>query len=139
MRLERSNSATICAIYAPTSADRSATLRAERSELKRPPSVPADQAISLALIATELITNALKYAYPPGQPGTIDVRFAEDEGANRRLIVSDTGVGLRDDVEPEPGSGFGMTLVSTLVQQLRGQIRADRTTPGCRFVISVPG
>ena len=38
MRLERSNSATICAIYAPTSADRSATLRAERSSLKRPPS-----------------------------------------------------------------------------------------------------
>ena len=111
------------------------TIRVEAATVE----LPVDQAISLALIATELITNALKYAYPPGQPGTIDVRFAEDEGANRRLIVSDTGVGLRDDVEPEPGSGFGMTLVSTLVQQLRGQIRADRTTPGCRFVISVPG
>ena len=85
--------------------------------------VPLDikRAISLALITNELVTNAVKYAFPDGRTGAIEVRLYRD-GDRLRFQVADDGVGLPYGFEPENSSGLGMTLVSLLSRQLEGEL-----------------
>ena len=79
-----------------------------------------DVAIALGMVVNELVTNAVKYAYPAGQAGTIDVGFRR-EGGQVRLTVADLGPGL--PAKPTPGEGgLGMRLVRSLVDQVRGEL-----------------
>jgi len=93
-----------------------------------------DRAIPCGLIINELITNALKYAFPGGRPGTISLAFQRKNGAYI-LRLSDNGVGLPEAVDFEHAGTLGMTLVRMLTEQLRGSIDVDRTA-GTTFVIS---
>lgn len=79
-----------------------------------------DMAIPLGMVVNELVTNSVKYAYPPGHSGTIDVGFRRD-GEHVQLTVRDLGPGLPggDDVQ---GDGLGMRLVRTLIDQVGGQL-----------------
>lgn len=107
--------------------------------------MPAAQASSMGLIVTELVLNALKHAFGAQQRGTVTVRF-EARGNDRRLTVTDDGVGLPDDAgTAKPagsGRGMGMTLVHGLVRQLGGKLEIDRPDqggrPGTRFVLTFP-
>jgi two-component sensor histidine kinase len=85
--------------------------------------LPAVAALPLGLIVNELITNAIKYAYPDGRAGIIWVRL-DKFGDQLRLCVQDNGVGLR---QPMRGAGLGHSLVCALAQQLdaRVEIKAD--------------
>src|SRR5215813_4635025 len=56
-----------------------------------------DQAISLALVVTEMVANAAKHAYPGGKHGTIWVRLARASGEVACISVCDEGVGLPSD------------------------------------------
>ncbi len=76
-----------------------------------------DTAIPIGLITGELVTNSLKYAYPTGASGRILVSLGR-EGASCRLIVRDWGRGFAD----KPEGGLGGLLVSSLAQQLGGQL-----------------
>jgi two-component sensor histidine kinase len=82
--------------------------------------VPAEGATALALILTELVTNAVEHGLR-GRAGTVEIR-AERSGAHLRTVVADDGVGL----DPEAGgplSGLGTQIVETLVRnELRGRI-----------------
>jgi two-component sensor histidine kinase/PAS domain-containing protein len=94
--------------------------------------VPLDDAVALGLIVNELITNAAKHAYPPPAGGVISVALkAAPEGLE--LSVSDDGVGLAGAAE---GSGIGMRLVRSLVQQCRGELEV-RSDQGARFTIHI--
>lgn len=74
----------------------------------------ADLAIPLSLIANELLTNALKHAFPPGVQGAVTLA-AYSEGETLHMIVSDEGAGL--SVTPmQPG--LGSTVVTSLVRQI---------------------
>ncbi len=95
--------------------------------------LPTDQAVSLGIIVTELVTNAFKYAYPNGGPGEIRVALTAmaDEG---RLVVEDDGIGLREG--SPTGTGFGLRVVSMMVEKLGGSLEMTSTSPGVRTVVT---
>ncbi|HEY2178143.1 MAG TPA: sensor histidine kinase, partial [Caulobacteraceae bacterium] len=83
-----------------------------------------DVAIPLGMVVNELVTNSVKYAYPAGQSGTIDVGFGREDG-RVKLSVRDLGPGLPDGMTRGEG-GLGMRLVHSLV----AQIGADMAVSG---------
>ena len=80
--------------------------------------IPSAKAVSLGLIVTELVINALKYAFPEQRrEAAIDVRYAIDRD-DWMLIVSDNGVGKAADTPPRIDGGLGTTIVAALAKQL---------------------
>lgn len=78
-----------------------------------------DTAIPLGLIVNELVTNALKHAFPKDSKGRIDLFFRKTNDNTIRLEVADNGVGIHEIVQKkEKRGGFGIKLVSLLIQQL---------------------
>jgi two-component system, chemotaxis family, sensor kinase Cph1 len=96
--------------------------------------IPTDKAVVLALIVTELLTNAVKHAYG-GEPGPIQVRFGEESGGRIQVIVADQGRGIE---QTERADGFGSRLTGLLVSQLEGAIEFQNNFPGTKVVLSVP-
>ncbi len=91
--------------------------------------MPIDEAMPFGLIANELLTNALKYAYPPELPGEIDVIYSLAEGW-RRLEVRDEGVGLPKGFDPADSASMGFLLVRSLAEQMEGQLSIREAKPG---------
>lgn len=81
--------------------------------------LPLDQAIPLGLIVNELVTNAIKYAFPGNRSGRIQVCFIR-EGNSWLLNVTDDGLGL--PLTDTLKEGVGTQLVRGLVEQLRGSL-----------------
>jgi two-component sensor histidine kinase len=99
--------------------------------------LPRDQAALLGLITTELVGNALKYAFPDGRAGAISVDFRR-EGDRFVLTVADDGVGF-DPAAPPRGTGLGRTLVHGFAAQLGGQAEVRLgTAEGTRCIVSFP-
>lgn len=97
--------------------------------------IKADDAASIALIINEAITNALKHAFPPGKPGDIKVSIRPDP-KTCEIAIEDNGVGM--GASRAQGSGFGTTLIETLLQQLRATIEWTPASPGTRVRIVLP-
>ena len=76
-----------------------------------------DQATPLALLLSELVTNALKYAFPHGTAGTVTIALDPEPHGYSKLIVRDDGVGMPDG---RKSSRMGMRLVKGVVTQLEG-------------------
>jgi two-component sensor histidine kinase len=93
----------------------------------------ADVSISLGLIVTELVINALKHAFPDQRSGRILVDY-EAEGPDWTLSVSDDGVGMPDPAE-DPHSGLGTTIVEALAKKLDASVRNTDAKPGTRVSI----
>lgn len=93
-------------------------------------SVPADVAIPLGIIATELITNAVKHAFPPPMCGTIAVVARRLEGSQIEFRVRDNGSGMSASRE----GSLGYNLVETLVRQIRGEMHV-KDSPGVAVTI----
>jgi two-component sensor histidine kinase len=98
--------------------------------------VPLATAAPVALLVNELVTNALKYAYPAGQEGRVEVALdaagpAEDGRPLLALSVRDHGRGLPPGPARGGGSGsLGMRLVGALARQLGGEIAFVDARPG---------
>jgi len=90
--------------------------------------VGADASISLGLIVTELVINALKHAFPGDRPGRILVDY-HSRPDGWVLSVSDDGVGIGAGGEAV-ASGLGTSLVEALAKQLQARIRITSTHPG---------
>ncbi len=98
-----------------------------------PVELPASEAIPMGLILNELVTNAVKHAFPDGRAGKIRVRLADTEGV-LELAVEDDGVGMPGN----PGKhSLGLPLVQSLADQLKGSLRFEKG-PGTRVVVRVP-
>ena len=83
--------------------------------------VSAD-AVSLGLIVTELVINALKYAFPdPAKAGLVTVRY-EVNDAHWKLSVCDNGIGRVEGSGPPPKGGLGTSLVKALANQLDAKV-----------------
>lgn len=78
-----------------------------------------DTAIPIGLMVNELITNALKYAFPDRRDGRIELRLRQEDSEHLELSVADNGVGKAPGTAPK-GSGFGTQLIQLLTQQLQG-------------------
>jgi two-component sensor histidine kinase/putative methionine-R-sulfoxide reductase with GAF domain len=98
----------------------------------------ADHAIPLGLLINELVTNAMKYAYP-GVGGAIEVSAREAEG-HLHVEVSDHGVGLPTGFDiDQPRSSMGSKVISGLVRQLQGNLTiASSAGNGARFLLDLP-
>lgn len=79
-----------------------------------------DMAIPIGLIVNELLTNALKYAFPDGRKGVIKIRLKKEDDI-LRLDVTDNGVGKISGSNPQ-GTGFGTQLIELLTKQLDGKM-----------------
>ncbi|MEN0050416.1 MAG: histidine kinase dimerization/phosphoacceptor domain -containing protein [Bacteroidota bacterium] len=79
-----------------------------------------DTAIPLGLIANELLTNALKYAFPDHRKGKIKVSL-QRIGERFKFLVKDNGIGLSQNADA-PKSGFGSQLINLLVMQMGGKM-----------------
>ena len=80
-----------------------------------------DTAVPLGLIVNELITNSLKYAFPAGEKGNIELSLKNVGEDNFQLKISDNGVGKSPDTKAK-GTGFGMQLVDLLTRQIDGNL-----------------
>ena len=84
--------------------------------------VDIDTAVPLGLIVNELLTNTLKYAFPSGQHGNVQIKLRRQADGILHLEVSDDGVGKSGITQ---GTGFGGQLVALLTQQLGGSMREE--------------
>ena len=80
-----------------------------------------DTAVPVGLIVNELITNALKYAFPSGKKGNIKLSLENVNDDNLSLKISDDGIGKTLNT-PAKGTGFGTQLVELLTQQIDGKL-----------------
>ncbi|MUP45408.1 tetratricopeptide repeat protein [Gramella sp. BOM4] len=80
-----------------------------------------DTAVPIGLIVNELLTNALKYAFPDQQEGVIELSLEKDDQENLKLLVRDNGIGKTEGLAPK-GTGFGSQLVKLLTRQLNGKM-----------------
>jgi two-component sensor histidine kinase len=78
-------------------------------------------AVSLGLIVTELVINALKHAFPGGEAGEVLVSY-DAGGSGWRLSVSDNGVGPGDASAEMAHIGLGTSIVEALARQLDGTV-----------------
>ena len=92
-----------------------------------PTSLVLDQAIPCGLILNELISNALKHAYPQEASGKLNITL-ELHDDTVKLTVADDGVGLPPNMDPLQDGNLGLELVRTLVDQLDGQLRVNSGT-----------
>ncbi|MDF1537209.1 MAG: PAS domain S-box protein [bacterium] len=91
-----------------------------------PTSMVVDTAIPCGLIVNELISNAIKHAFPGGRAGEIRVSFRKLNGEKTyELIVCDDGVGFPDGVDLYRSGSLGLKLVRILVEQLGGTLKVN--------------
>jgi chemotaxis protein methyltransferase CheR len=101
-------------------------------------STTSEQAVSMGLITTELVMNALKHAFPSGAEGHIVVGF-ESTASAWRLAVSDDGIGISPRLADAPlRLGLGTSIVEALTRQLGGRLAMLATSPGTTVSVTVP-
>lgn len=100
-----------------------------------------DRAMPLALIASELVSNALRHAFPDGHAGNVVVELGAGS-AGMRMDVRDDGIGLPADLPAAPVAGkrrggLGLVLVQSLAKQAHADLRVERGG-GTRFTLTIP-
>jgi two-component sensor histidine kinase len=96
--------------------------------------VEAGASVSMGLIVTELVINALRHAFPDGRPGKITVD-CQLHGPNWTLSVSDDGVGMPSD-PAQIRTGLGASIVQALAAQLQATVEIQSANPGTRVAIT---
>lgn len=95
-----------------------------------PMRVSTDQAVSLGVVVTELVTNAVKYAYEPGKLGQIRVNLSQSPEGRALLTVEDDGPGLGDGAPK--GTGLGGKIITAMASGLRSAVEYDGAHRGVR-------
>jgi len=93
----------------------------------------ADVSVSLGLIVTELVINALKHAFPEQLAGTIKVGYAS-EGGDWSLTVTDDGIGMPGGAPPS--TGLGTSIIEALARKLDATVTASSADPGTNVTIA---
>ncbi len=97
-----------------------------------------DDMVPCGLAISELISNSLKYAFPDGREGEINLRVTSTPEGGVKLVVRDDGIGLPAELDIRTTTTMGMGLVVGLVEkQLAGRLELDRTHGTC-FTITIP-
>jgi len=87
--------------------------------------LPLDLAIPCGMIVNELVSNAMKHAFPQGEGGEIEVRFRREQD-QYVLLVCDDGIGVPPASGSEKPETLGMRVVEALVRQLGGAYQTER-------------
>ena len=114
--------------HAPAGTDVQPVLRLD------PVTVELNIAVPLSLIANELITNALKYAFADRAQGTLTVTLHAGERYHE-LRVADDGPGFPATIDPATSRTLGLRLVRDLTRQIRGELEIDSSPSGTSIVV----
>ena len=117
-----------------------------RLEIEAPEMVMStDQAVPMALVVTEAVSNAIKYAFPGGRSGVVSVRLAEEVAGIATLVIEDDGVGIpagRAETESGVRDGIGIQLIRGFARQLGATLDVVEggavTGGGTRYRLMVP-
>ena len=85
-------------------------------------SLSLDKAIPCGLLANELISNAMKHAFPGEKSGTFTIDLKKNSDGSYTLAVADNGIGLPENLEERKKKSLGLQLVDALVRQIRGEL-----------------
>jgi PAS domain S-box-containing protein len=97
------------------------------------------KAVPCGLILNELISNALKHAFPEDRQGELQIIIRETKNREIEIVVRDNGVGLPDDIDIQGSRSLGLDLVTGFTQnQLDGQVEVKRDN-GTEFRITFSG
>jgi two-component sensor histidine kinase len=99
-------------------------------------SMPSTDAVSIGLIVTELVINALKYAFPDNKSRALVIVRYEISGNDWKLSVLDNGVGKDPNKIAQPRGGLGTSLVAALAQQLRARVEIESSASGMSISIT---
>jgi len=94
-----------------------------------------DQAVPCGLILSELVTNALKYAYRGQAGGEITVALAENDSRMVTVVVKDKGAGLPEGLDWRSAKSLGLAIVQTLTKQIGGTVSVS-SGPGTTFSVA---
>jgi two-component sensor histidine kinase len=84
--------------------------------------MPGDRAVPLALLTTEILTNAFKHAFPDNRSGRIEVRLTIAEDETAKLVIADNGIGTAERGETANPGTMGQTLIGAFTRQLGGTL-----------------
>jgi PAS domain S-box-containing protein len=95
-----------------------------------------DTAVPLGIIINELVSNALKHAFPDGNNGEIRIKLNKEKGDDAcfTLVISDNGIGIPENLNIKDIDSLGLQLVTSLVEQLDGKFELKRDN-GTEFTI----
>ncbi len=97
-----------------------------------------DRLVPLALMVNELVTNAVKHAFPGNRPGEVRVEtLAVGVGGSLAVTVADDGIGLPRGFDLGQSTSLGLRLVRALCRQLGASLGVE-CGPGTRFTLGVP-
>lgn len=102
-----------------------------------PVTLPLDSAIPCGLAVNELITNAVKHAFPANRAGKIIVCLTQEPDSTVVVSVADDGIGLPANIDVMTTPTLGLQLVTLLAGQLKGTVSMD-TTEATKFLLSFP-
>ncbi|MBN1646826.1 MAG: PAS domain S-box protein [Spirochaetales bacterium] len=108
------------------------SIRIERKLI--PVTMQVKKAISVGIITAELLTNAIKHAFPDGGKGVVLLK-TEKNGNNITVQVSDNGKGFSADFDPEKTDSLGLKLVRALTEQLQGKL-SIKNNKGIRVLLT---
>lgn len=108
----------LCQEIVDSSGNRSVTCRVDSG----PMVFEFERLVTLSLLISEVVTNALKHAFTPDAPGSISVSLDTSDDGHLELRVLDDGRGLPPDFRADESPGLGMRIVQGLVTQLGGTI-----------------
>jgi two-component sensor histidine kinase len=94
-----------------------------------------NQGVPVGLLINELVSNALKHAFPKGKKGEILLKFYTDKKGKKTLIVSDNGIDFPEKVNISKPETLGMQLIKDLTKQIGGKLGLD-TNAGTAFKIT---
>lgn len=100
--------------------------------------VSGNTATSLAVLLHELITNALKYAYPEDDQGEIRISLKRGKRGRIEFRVADRGRGLPDGFDLEAPTSLGFKVITATVRRFGGTVSVSRLEPGTEFLIVFP-
>lgn len=96
----------------------------------------SDRAVSVGMIVTELLTNALKYAYEPGAEGEVRVFLTRQPDGKALLAVEDDGIGWKDG-DVVKGTGLGSRIVKSMASTLGSAIQYVERPAGTRAEMTI--
>ena len=99
--------------------------------------IPRDRAVSIGLVVNELVTNAVKHAFPGRDAGRISVRFEATENG-WRLTVSDNGTGMSEAKRTKGrDGGMGTRLIDAFARQAHGTVSTQSTAEGTTVTVEL--
>jgi two-component sensor histidine kinase len=96
-----------------------------------------DRAVSIAMVVTELVTNALKYAYPEGETGEVRIILEKGDGERASIVVEDDGVGWTG-AGPIKGTGLGSRIIQAMTKSLNAELSYRAEGRGTTVTLSFP-